>query len=730
MLVDSLRTGGAELMLAELAGAGDTAGIQLSVGYLDGPPGHAADRLRLHGVEPELVSLPGHLGPRALSRVMSHVAEIGPDVLHTHLTYADLLGGIAGRRLAVPTVSTVHAVSWGRGRDAVRARLAALVRRWCCDRVITVSEAARRAYLARRWDRPERVVSVPNGIEGQPAAGRGPLIRSDLGIARDAPVITMVSVLRPEKGHETVLAALPLLRQRFPELCLIIAGDGPLRSRIQALASPHGDAVRMLGDRDDVMALLDATDVLVHPSRHDAFPTTLLEAMAASVAVVATAVGGIPEIVQDGVTGTLLKPPPSPSAVAEAIGDLLADRQRCVTFGTEARRRFDLEFGLQRWAQRLGVVYRQVASPESSAPAMSPSGGTLGSGSGRSPSRSGEGLASRINLDKHRRAAWLIDRSGLGGVLRSLPAWRGTLVLNYHRIARSGEVAHDRGVVSASPEEFLDQMRYLRRHFEVVGPEELVRHPERPGKRVLITFDDGYRDNFELALPILEDQGVRATFFLTTGFLDDPRLSWWDEIAWMVRNSPKRGFTGGHPLPEPLIFDEPHRDAAVAVVLKHYKQLRPGASEVFLDHVAEATGTGRGDRRDAIGMWMTWDMARQMRDAGMVLGGHTVNHPVLARLTPESQRQEVEGCRARLAAELSQPMDWFSYPVGERGSFDAVTRNALQQAGVRAAFSFYGGFQRIQGWDPFDVPRSAVMATMTRAQVRALPVLPQVFARW
>jgi glycosyltransferase involved in cell wall biosynthesis len=364
-LIASLTWGGAEMLLSEFAAGAPAAGIELSVGFLedrDGSP--AADRLRRRGVEPMLAQIHG---PRPLLNradhrtVREHLEKVRPDVLHTHLGYADMLGGMGARSLGVPVVSTLHVMEWYRSlRNPslyAKERLMSLVRRRCAARVIAVSEAARRAFLDTGWDSPERVVTVHNGIVAEPQPGAGRALRERLGIGGGDLVATMLAVLRAGKGHDTAVAAVSRLRERFPRLRLVIAGDGPDRAEIERAAASLGETAVLTGHLDDVMPLLDATDVLLHPTRIDAFPTALLEAMATGVPIVASAVGGIPEIVEDGRTGVLVPAPPDSERVAAALAPLLEDVNERHRLGDGGRARFERDFTAEAWALRMRQVY-------------------------------------------------------------------------------------------------------------------------------------------------------------------------------------------------------------------------------------------------------------------------------------------------------------------------------------------------------------------------------------
>ena len=362
-LVDSLGSGGAELLLAELAEVVHEAGVELSVTALKPltAPAPAADRLRARGLEPGAVPVTSMVDPRDVLRVRRHLQAARPDLVHTHLVVADVLGGLAARSLGLPSVSTLHADFWGGGlADRLRWHVGAQVRRRCPDAVVAVSQSARAAYLASAGDVPGHVTVLHNGIVDHWQPGSGVAVRRELGLAPDDLVVTSLSRLRPEKNVEASLEVVRLLRPRFPRLRLVVVGEGPAEAALHRQAEALGDAVVLTGHRDDVMAVLDATDVLLHPSHFDAFPTALLEAMAAAVPVVATGTGGMLEIVEDRATGVLVGPPPAAPALAAALAPLLTDRDLRRRLGTAGRQRYEREFTAGAWAVRLRDLYAGV----------------------------------------------------------------------------------------------------------------------------------------------------------------------------------------------------------------------------------------------------------------------------------------------------------------------------------------------------------------------------------
>lgn len=361
ILIDSLRTGGAEMLLSDFASGARESGLTVSVASLTGFEGSpAAERLRREGVDPVEIDMRGLVSPQSLRSVRRHIRRTAPDLVHTHLDYADALGGLAARSLGIPSLSTVHVMRWQSegARDRLRHRLLRVARRRSAKVIVAVSEASRDAMIAARIGPPEAIVTIRNGVEAVPDPGGGRRVRAELGIGPEERVVSHISVLRAGKGHELTAAATARLLERGLDARLLLVGDGPDREAIERRFEPLGSRALALGHRDDVMAVLDASDVVIAPSHFDAFPTVLLEAMAAAVPIVATAVGGIPEIVVDGETGLLIEP--SAEGLATALAGVLGDPELRSRFGRAARERYEREFTAARWAGRMETLYRDI----------------------------------------------------------------------------------------------------------------------------------------------------------------------------------------------------------------------------------------------------------------------------------------------------------------------------------------------------------------------------------
>lgn len=280
------------------------------------------------------------------------------DVLHAHKFGSNVWGTVLGRLTRVPVV-VAHEHSWSYEGHRVRRCLDRHIVGRGADAFIAVSrEDARRMQTVEHID-PRVIRYVPNGIP--PMAPVQHDVRAELGIPADAPVVGSVGQLRPEKAFDLLIRAARILRGDHPDLRVLIAGEGPERPRLEELVRELGltDTVRLLGLRRDVPDVLAAFDVAVCCSPAEGSPLSVMEYMAAGVAVAATRVGGIPDLVSDGVHGTLVEPG-NARVLARAIDGLLADPAKRREMGNAGRERQAREFDLGVMVERIEDLYVEL----------------------------------------------------------------------------------------------------------------------------------------------------------------------------------------------------------------------------------------------------------------------------------------------------------------------------------------------------------------------------------
>ncbi len=325
-----------------------------------------------------------------------------------------------------------------------------------------------------------------------------------------------------------------------------------------------------------------------------------------------------------------------------------------------------------------------------------------------------------------------LERTGTGSLLSAtIGQWNGLVVFNYHRIGDPSETLLDHALFSATATEFDQQVRFLKRNFDVIGVADLPRvlH-DSSARAVMITFDDGYIDNYEIAFPILQQHDAAALFFIASGYLDDHPVAWWDEVAWMVRTSGLRQLCWEKHFPQSLSLEnEESTRRTIREILLKLKSIPEENADNFLIQLGEVTGTGRCPCEVSDQLWMSWDMVREMDQSGIDFGGHTVNHPVLANCDVDRQRMEISNSKQRIEAELGHSITTFSYPVGQRDSFTEETKKLLEQAGYEWGFSFYGGYCPASQFDPYDLKRMPVEERVHQNLFRSIARLPQFFAK-
>jgi glycosyltransferase involved in cell wall biosynthesis len=326
----------------------------------DDPTGEPIEAdLRRRGVRVQFLSRRFKYDPFAWWPLLRLLRRERVDVLHAHTfghnAWATVLGRLAGVGVVV-----AHEHNWAFAGRPLRPFVDRRLIARGSDAIIVVSEDARRKMIEVERIPPDRLVVLPNGVPAMPP-GNGHAVRAELAIGRHDPVIGVVCVMRPEKAVGSLVRAAALLLPEVPRLRVVVAGDGPDRPAVQALARELdvADRVHLLGDRMDVPDILAALDVAVLCSDYEGIPLALLEYMDAARPIVATRVGGIPELIEDGVDG-LLVPPRDPPALAEAILALLRDPERAAAMGARARERCRREFSVDASVERLQELYERL----------------------------------------------------------------------------------------------------------------------------------------------------------------------------------------------------------------------------------------------------------------------------------------------------------------------------------------------------------------------------------
>jgi glycosyltransferase involved in cell wall biosynthesis len=357
LVVDSLEMGGAERQVVDLAVALQHKGYEVAVAC--SVAGELSAALEEAGIP--VRPLLRRLVKRRLSPVYAwRLRRLLPgserfDLVHAHIYASAAAAAIATPGTGIPLVITEHTeASW----QTWRARW---VSRWVyrqAERIIAVSTPIRRRLIERDGVHPDLITIVPNAVVSAPEE------RSEeppAGLRGGRPLVGVVARLQPEKGVANFLKAAARVAPRFPEAHFVVAGDGPLREELVALAANLGlrDRIHFLGFRSDASALMGTLDVLVVPSLTEGSPLVTLEAMAAGVPVVASAVGGIPDQVRDGKEG-LLVPPGDTGAMDDAIVALLRDPARARSLGEAGRRRVTTEFSHAAMVRRIEDVYRDI----------------------------------------------------------------------------------------------------------------------------------------------------------------------------------------------------------------------------------------------------------------------------------------------------------------------------------------------------------------------------------
>lgn len=289
-------------------------------------------------------------------RLLKLIRMAKPDIVHLHSRRgADLWGGLAARIAGVPCVLS-------RRVDNPEPRWLVALKYRLYDHVITISEGIRQVLLSEGLP-PERVTCVRSAVDATPylMPVNREAMRREFGLPQHSLVIGMVAQLIPRKGHRYLIDAIEVLRKEYPDIRVLLFGQGPLRPELEAEVSRRGlsDIIRFTGFRTDLARWMGGLDVLAHPADMEGLGVSLLQASAAAVPIVASRAGGMPEAVRENVTGLLIEPG-DVSALISSLRRLLDDSSMRKIMSDAGRKRILDEFSVETMVEANLAVYRRL----------------------------------------------------------------------------------------------------------------------------------------------------------------------------------------------------------------------------------------------------------------------------------------------------------------------------------------------------------------------------------
>lgn len=295
---------------------------------------------------------------------------------------------------------------------------------------------------------------------------------------------------------------------------------------------------------------------------------------------------------------------------------------------------------------------------------------------------------------------------GLGGVAR-LTNSRKLFVFNYHRIrpADGAATLFDDGVFGHTQDALRRSVECLAKHTRVLSESELINAledgPPCRGPYSMITFDDVYIDNLELAMPVLNQTGVPAIFFAPALLVENRTLGWWDQIAYIIKNSKKPRFE----YRGEKFYPETDRSGVISHFLSLMKTAPKQRTANLIPELAQAADSPPPPKELMDKELMTWEQLRQASDSGITIGSHTCNHWVLSTLSNVDQAEEIIKSKVIIENRLGQKVRSIAYPVGGLWHINKTTLDLTEEAGYDLAFTYNTGAAEVGGINRFAVPR-------------------------
>ncbi len=523
-------------------------------------------------------------------------------------------------------------------------------------------------------------------------------IKRELGVEPSKIIIGMVAAFRPIKGQLYLVEAISKIIEKHKDIQAVLVGCedvnyfNTVKKRIEELKLQ--DYFVLTGQREDIPRLLSVFDIFVISSVNEGFSNAILEAMAAGKPVIAPDSGGNPEAVEHKKTGLLFKPCDSIS-LAEALQQLIEDKNLRQWMGEAGRFKVKQNFLLDGMLRQNEELYQyHLYKPD---------------------------LKEIFRLWRERVKTFYIKKfikislsyicyySGFSWIYKRFFSG-GVKALAYHSISN---ITLRPLEIEQNPQNFEQQMVYLKKYYTILTLSEFFRYLKNghkyPDNSVLITFNDGYRDNYINAYPVLKKLGIPAAIFLTADPLEQNTPLFYDVLRYCITNT-------GHKILDLedcgldkyiLYRDELHLKKIINEITNYCKKLPRGKVMELTDTVMERLSFNR-EHFSSLKFYLDWDEIMEMSEDGMEFGAHTVSHSSLGYINAEQIRKEILDSKKIIERHLGKKVTAFAYPFGGISDYSSAADSILAEGGYECAFTLLR-----ESNAPYRVGRKAVDSHMT-----------------
>lgn len=366
-MIDGLGMGGAERLMVPILSNLDHNSFSAKVAVFQNRNGNPiADELKALGIPVDLISIPYLRDFAALPKIINYLHNVNADLVHTQLEFANILGGLAAKRLRIPCVSTLHTIP---SQDmSLKSKLHQELEYFCLrhffDMIVSVSNETRYFHMKSGRMPEKKTRTIYNGIDlahfNQSLQIDREAVLHDLGIPASAVVLTTVAVLREPKGIQYMIRAMPEILAVHPNAYYLVIGSGDFEAKLKKEAVQNSaERIVFAGMRKDIPELLSVSNIFILPTLTEALPTVLAEAMALRIPILATRVGGIPEMVEDGINGRLV-PPADIQQLVSVCNEMLTQHKAISGMGGAGRKIVEERFDVCVQVRELESLYQEL----------------------------------------------------------------------------------------------------------------------------------------------------------------------------------------------------------------------------------------------------------------------------------------------------------------------------------------------------------------------------------